>query len=441
MPFGLPYNIPSGLSSDSILSGGIPAGGGSSGGIPSGGGSSGGIPSGSIPSGGIPSGGIPSGGIPSGGIPSGGGSSGGGSSGGGGGGGGGSSGGGSSSGGSSGLPSGVSSGILSGVTSNIPSGLSSSILSGVNSNIPSGLSSSIISGISSSLPASIPVNIPVSTPVSTPSSNNTSIDSLEKLLSDIKSLQNIEKELFDTLETVTNLTSEQYNKIILKINSISQMRVNLYQTLGNINIFYKDGVLHSQEVLEQQVFAIGIVEKQLNEIKQKLQYLELQKNNKIRLIEINDYYGQKYSEHALLMKYIIFTLVPIIIISFLYNKGFLPKFIFYILLIIITVIGSIFIIFRLVSIWNRDNMNYQSYLWSFNIKNAPSVISNAGNANDPWLSSGNNLGMCMNSNGSIQTTGTSSKESFVNNVFTKNSNVNKKADIIIDNEVMPSNYY
>ena len=219
------------------------------------------------------------------------------------------------------------------------------------------------------------------------------------------------------------------------------MRVNLYQTLGNINIFYKDGILNSQQVLQQQAFAIGIVEKQLNEAKQKLKNLELQKNNKIRLIQINDYYGQKYSEHSLLMKYIIFTLVPIIIISFLSNKGFLPKFIFYILLIIITVIGSIFIILRLVSIWNRDNMNYQSYLWSFNIKNAPSVISNSGNENDPWLSSGSNLDMCMNTNGSIQTTKTSNNESFINNVFTKNSNVNKKADIIIDNEVMPSNFY
>ena len=268
------------------------------------------------------------------------------------------------------------------------------------------------------------------------------MDALEKLLSDIKSLQNIEKELFDTLEiNGFNLTSEQYNKIILKINSISQMRVNLYQTLGKINIFYKDGVLNSQEVLQQQAFAIGIVEKQLNESKQKLERLELEKNNKIRLIEINDYYGQKYNEHSVLMKYIILTLIPIIIISFLYNKGFLPRFIFYILLIIITVIGSIFIIYRLISIWNRDNMNYQSYLWSFNIKNAPAAINNAGNTNDPWLTSGNNFGMCMNTNGTIQTKESSSKESFVNDIFTKNSNVNKKADIIIDNEVMPSNYY
>jgi hypothetical protein len=85
-------------------------------------------------------------------------------------------------------------------------------------------------------------------------------------------------------------------------------------------------------------------------------------------------------------------------------------------------------------------MNYQSYLWSFNIKNAPTVNSD-GNKNDPWLSSGNNFGMCMNTNGSIQTTEDSIKESFVNDIFTKNSNVNKKADIIIDNEVMPSNFY
>jgi hypothetical protein len=218
------------------------------------------------------------------------------------------------------------------------------------------------------------------------------------MLNDIQSLQNIEKDLFDTLETNPNLSSEQYNKIISKINSISQMRVNLYQTFGNFNNLYKNTLLNSQETLHQQAFAIGIVEKQLNESKRKLQHLELEKNNKIRMIEINDYYGEKYSEHTILMKYIIFMLVPIIIICFLFNKGFLPKLVFYLLLIIITIIGSIFIVYRLLSIWSRDNMNYQKYLWSFNIKNAPSVNTNASN-NDPWLSGNSSgFGTCIGSN-------------------------------------------
>ena len=343
------------------------------------------------------------------------------------------------------IPSDIPSGGSSGGSSGGYSGGSSSIPASVPASVPASSSSSngyssFLSGIISNVPTSIPVNIPVSVPSSVNNNNTQTIDSLDKLLTDIKSLQSIEKELFDTLETNTKLTRSQYKKIVEKINSISQMRVNLYQTLGNINIFYKNEIFNSEQVLQQQAFAIGIVEKQLNESKKRLKYLELEKNNKIRLIEINDYYGQKYDEYSTLMKYIIFTLIPIIIISFLFNRGLIPRSIFYILLILISITGSVFIVLCLLSIWNRDNMNYQSYLWSFNIKNAPAVNSEK-NANDPWLSSENNLGMCMNSNGSIQTTETSSTESFVNNIFTKNSTSNKKADIIIDNEVMPSNYY
>jgi hypothetical protein len=218
----------------------------------------------------------------------------------------------------------------------------------------------------------------------------------QQILNDIQSLQNIEKDSFDSLETTPNLTSEQNKQIIKKINSISQMRVNLYQTLGNVNTFYKNTIVNSQEILHEQKFAIGIVEKQLNEAKKKLEDLELKKNNKIRLVEINNYYGERYDEYAVFMKYIVYMLIPIIIISFIYNLGLLPRLIFYALLIIIIVIGSIFIIYQLISILSRDNMNYQKYLWNFNIKNAPSIIK--GNNGDPWLSNGIGIGTCIGSN-------------------------------------------
>jgi hypothetical protein len=340
----------------------------------------------------------------------------------------------------SGLPSNVPSTAPSGLPSTVPSSFPSGLPSSAPSGLPSSVPSSFPSGLPSSVPSGLPSSVPSGLPSSVPSVNHLSSDALEKLLTDIKSLQIIEKELFDTLEiNNTNLTSDQYNKIIIKINSISQMRINLYQTLRNVNLYYKDGVLNSQEALQQQAFALRIVEKQLNESKKKLKHLELEKNNKIRLIEINDYYGEKYNEHTLLMKYIIYMLVPIIIISFLFNKGLLPKLIFYVLLVIISIIGSMFIIYRLLSIWNRDNMNYQSYLWSFNIKNAPSVNSSVS-ISDPWLSSGQNFGMCLNNDGSVQSTGSSTKESFINDIFTKKTDVNKKADIVIDNVVMPSNF-
>ena len=236
------------------------------------------------------------------------------------------------------------------------------------------------------------------------------------------------------------------------------MRLNLYKTLGDVNSLYKNTLVHSRETLRQETFAIAIIEKQLNEAKKKLQRLESEKNNKIRLIEINDYYGEKYNEHSILMKYIIFMLVPIIIISFLFNKGFIPKFIFYILLVVISVIGSVFIVYRLLSIWSRDNMNYQEYLWSFNIKNAPTVINKTGSVNDPWLSNSSlGIGTCVGSNccttgmiyddnldkcipGKSTCSQKSQKESFINNILTQKSNLYKKPDVILDSFIMPSNY-
>ena len=51
----------------------------------------------------------------------------------------------------------------------------------------------------------------------------------DQILNDIQKLQNIEKELFSSLEN-PQLQSAEIQKIISKINDISQMRVNLNPT-------------------------------------------------------------------------------------------------------------------------------------------------------------------------------------------------------------------
>jgi hypothetical protein len=157
---------------------------------------------------------------------------------------------------------------------------------------------------------------------SSPSQNN------DQILTDIQSLQQFEQELFNSLETNTQLTSQQQQQLVEKINQISNMRINLYQTLSGINQFYENSLSSSVSTLKEQTLAIGIVESELNRAKKRLELLESEKNNKIRLVEINEYYGDKYAEHSQLMKIIIFTLVPIIIISVLYNKGMLPEMVY-----------------------------------------------------------------------------------------------------------------
>jgi hypothetical protein len=116
-----------------------------------------------------------------------------------------------------------------------------------------------------------------------------------------------------------------------------------------------------------------------------LEVLEEEKNNKIRLVEINTYYGDKYAEHSQLMKIVIFTLIPVIILAFLNNKGILPRGIYFILIIIASAIGGYFFWIKFASIITRDNMNYQEYNWQFDPNNVQTAASST--TTDPWASS------------------------------------------------------
>jgi hypothetical protein len=275
----------------------------------------------------------------------------------------------------------------------------------------------------------------------------------EQILNDIQSLQQMEQQLFNNLETNPNLTSTQQQDTITKINQISQMRINLYQTLTGVNGFYQNALSSSIGTLQEQTSAIAIVENELNNAKKRLEMLEVEKNNKVRLVEINDYYGDKYAEHSQLMKIVIFTLIPIIILAILNSKGFLPTNIYYLLLAIISVIGAIYFWYRFASIIKRDNMNYQQYDWYFNPSTAPTGSSSS---TDPWGNGtlGTCIGemccsdgqtydtssnLCVDSSTSGTTTESFITESMVNKVLSKKS-ANSETTVAMDggNSVKPS---
>lgn len=194
-------------------------------------------------------------------------------------------------------------------------------------------------------------------------------ESNDQILNDIQSLQKMEQQLFSTLESTPNLSSDEQKNIIEKMNQLSNMRVNLYQTTNGFNQFFENTLNTQTNSLKEQVLAIDIVENELNSSKKRLQLLEQERNNKIRLVEINNYFGDKYAEHAAIMKIIILMLIPVIILTLLNKKGILPDKIFYVLVGIVALIGGYFFWQRFFSIIMRDNMNYQTYNWSFDRHN------------------------------------------------------------------------
>jgi uncharacterized membrane protein YgcG len=225
-------------------------------------------------------------------------------------------------------------------------------------------------------------------------SSSGSQDNTSQMLNDIQSLQDIEQQLFSSLEENQNLTQSQQQQIIQKINDISNMRINLYKTLNSMNSNFQSNLQSSQGTLNEQTSAISIVENELNQAKEKLRVLEEEKNNKIRLIEINNYFGEKYAEHSALMKIIVAILFPILILAILNRKGIIPNTVSLILICIVAGIGSYFFWKRLISIWYRDSMNYQEYTWSFDPSSAP-VSTDASNVSDPWTRASSNTGTCI----------------------------------------------
>ena len=123
--------------------------------------------------------------------------------------------------------------------------------------------------------------------------SNDSQQTNEQILNDIQTLQTMEQQLFSNLENNPNLTTQQQQEIVQKMNQLSNMRINLYQTLSGVNNYYQNALNSSQGTLKEQTVAIYIVENELNSAKKRLEALDVEKMNKIRLVEINNYYGDK----------------------------------------------------------------------------------------------------------------------------------------------------
>jgi hypothetical protein len=218
--------------------------------------------------------------------------------------------------------------------------------------------------------------------------DNSQIDSLQERnqqsLNNISQLQQQEKELYSSLDDV-NLSADQKQQIINKINEISQIRMNLYSNLRDLYANYQVNVSSSRSTLDQSKAAIDILENELNNAKIKMNLIKDEKYNKLRLVEINTYYGKRYNAHASIMKIIVLTCIPIILLSILYNKQILSPTIYSVLSALSFIIGSVFLIIKLIDISNRDTMNWDEYNWYFNKNDAPDQDSaSSSSSSNPW---------------------------------------------------------
>ena len=193
----------------------------------------------------------------------------------------------------------------------------------------------------------------------------------EQTLADIDNLQQLEKRFYEKLSG--KLTEQQRESILSKIDQLYTMRMGLYKNLQQSYEFYEDSIDRADSLLADQMAAIKLVEQQLDKMKQSVRVAAIEKNNQVRLAEINTYYGKQYSAHSKLMIIIILVCIPIILVSALGNRGWLSPNVVNIIMSIVLVLGGVCFVYKLSDLYNRDNMNYDEYDWYFNKNNAPSI--------------------------------------------------------------------
>ena len=208
-----------------------------------------------------------------------------------------------------------------------------------------------------------------------------------RLLNDIQQLQHLEQSLFDKLDKNSgSMSSDEQLQLINKINTISNTRITLYETLSKTNDYFRGAAEQSHTVLTGQSDAVIIVERELNSAKDRLALIESQKNNKIRMVQINDYYAKQYSEHTEFMKILVAMMVPILIMHSLRSRELMSDQTYQVLVMAISVTGMVSLVRIFFSIRSRSKINYDSYDWKFDPSSTAGAYDDSVNSDDPWKS-------------------------------------------------------
>lgn len=196
-------------------------------------------------------------------------------------------------------------------------------------------------------------------------------------LETIKELQQLEKQLYTDLEKAATDTSTggllKQQQIIKQINNLSETRIKLFGTLTDLYKSTQTSVASSRKQLVDKMVVANMMEDQLNNLKNNMNTIKEAKDNKLRMVEINTYYGKRYQAHTDLMKLIIFICIPLLVLGLLNKRDLIPQNVFAGLTAVILAVGGFLVIRKMWDLSLRSNMNYDEYDW----KRSPTSTSHS----------------------------------------------------------------
>jgi hypothetical protein len=221
-----------------------------------------------------------------------------------------------------------------------------------------------------------------------------SIDRTQEIIKSINNLKDVEASLYAQLQTTSNSPNPdqaRQQQLINSINDVISTRAQLYKNLNDMYIILQTSVdtVNSSDIFNAQQNAITLIESELEKAEKNKKILETDKNNKMRMAQINTFYSKHYEANTNVMKSIVYIAVPLMILAVLKNKELMPISLINFLTVIILTFGGIRIGKQVYDIALRRDDDFDKYDWNFNadsvdtsrIVRDPVDLSSAGGTN------------------------------------------------------------
>ena len=229
-----------------------------------------------------------------------------------------------------------------------------------------------------------------------------------QIISSITESQTAEQGLIKNLDTLVsqpgfNVNNTGVQSLISTIQSLSDARIAMFQTLSAQANSLQTGVENSRVDVISQLTLLNVVEDQLAQAKSSIDALKGKNDSKKRMVDVNTYYGQRYEAQSKLMQLIILICAPLLILFILKKKSLIPPMISNYAIGITIAVGAIFVIRTMWDISTRSNMNFDEYDWNFESPDSqiPTVMdynkAHLFNFDNPIKTLVGNLGLCVGS--------------------------------------------
>ena len=173
----------------------------------------------------------------------------------------------------------------------------------------------------------------------------------------------------------TGPVSTVISDLTSQLITIDEAQGRLQNQIQQVNTFYDNGLLATSQIEDNQQNATDIIASETDINNKRLESVNNEQNNKMRLVEINSYYGKKYNEQNQIMKIVIIVCVVVLILWFVDSKEYLPipSFIFTILISLSITIGIFVIFYKCYYLIIRNNIDFDQIDFDIPISKLPKI--------------------------------------------------------------------